>query len=121
MPVPESLRKYEKDFATQYTGFEFVDVSFVKSESISDSVVVILDCLWRQYSIPRACTLVYYVKKDLPNLPWRGEFNPFLSKPMYSNESDIDWIYIYYISKFPALKVLEGALALEVTWMQAEL
>jgi hypothetical protein len=121
MPVPESLRKYEKDFATQYTGFQFVDVSFEKSASIQNCFVVTLECAWRQYSIPRAFTLVYNVKKDLPNLPWRGEFSPFASRPMYPNECDIDWIYTYYISKFPPLKMLEGALTLEVTWMQAEL
>lgn len=114
MPVPDSLRAYEKEFSVKYAGFGFIDARFEKSASIQNCFVVTLDCLWKQYSIPRACTLVYDVKKDMPWLPWRGEFNPFASRPMYPNACGIDWIYTYYISKFPVLNALEKVLALEV-------
>ncbi len=118
MPVPESISKYEAEFSVKYTGFKFLEVSFVKSPTIQDYFVVSLNCMWLQYTIPRSFTLVYNVKKDLPNLPWRGEFNPFMSKPMYPNACGIDWIHIYYISKFPVLNALEKVLASEVTFMQ---
>jgi hypothetical protein len=114
MPVPDSLRAYEKDFSAKYASFQFVDARFEKSASIPNCFVVTLECVWRQYSIPRAFTLVYHVKKDMPGFPWRGEFNPFASRPMYPNACDIDWIYTYYISKFPVLNALEKVLASEV-------
>ena len=120
MPVPDSLRAYEKEFAIKYAAFQFVDARFEKSASIQNCFLVTLDCVWRQYSIPRACTLVYYVKKDVPGLPWRGEFNPFVSRPMYPNACGIDWIYTYYISKFPVLNALEKVLALEVQALEVE-
>ena len=120
MPVPDSLRAYEKEFAIKYPAFQFVDARFEKSASIQNCFVVTLDCVWRQYSIPRACTLVYYVKKDVPGLPWRGEFNPFVSRPMYPNACGIDWIYTYYISKFPVLNALEKVLASEVQALEPQ-
>jgi hypothetical protein len=121
MPVPESLIKYEPEFSVKYPGFKFLDVSFEKSLTITNCFVVTLSCIWLQYSIPRPFTLVYDVKKDLPDLPWRGEFNPFMSKPMYPNECGIDWIHTYYISKFPVLNALEKVLASEVTLMQIQM
>ena len=120
MPVPDSLRAYEKEFSVKYAGFGFIDARFEKSASIQNCFVVTLDCLWKQYSIPRACTLVYDVKKDMPWLPWRGEFNPFASRPMYPNACGIDWIYTYYISKFPVLNALEKVLALEVEALEPQ-
>ena len=120
MPIPESLAKYETEFSAKYPGFQFLEVSFVKSPTIQNCFVVSLNCRWLQYSIPRPFTLVYYVKKDMPDLPWRGEFNPFMSKPMYPNVSGIDWIHTYYISKFPVLNILERVLASEVTLMQIQ-
>ena len=120
MPVPDSLRAYEKDFSAKYASFQFVEARFEKSTSISNCFVVTLDCVWRQYTIPRACTLVYDVKKDMPWLPWRGEFNPFASRPMYPNPCEIDWIYTYYISKFPVLNALEKVLALEVEALEPQ-
>jgi hypothetical protein len=115
MPVPKGLYLYKKEFESRYPGFYFVDVIFEKSSYITNCVVVTLDCVWSQYGIPRPFTLVYHVKKDLPGLPWRGEFNPFVSKPIYPNSSGIDWIYTYYINKFPVLNTLEGVLASFVT------
>ena len=120
MSVPDSLRLYEGDFSAKYPGFQFVDAKFVKSASIQNCFVVSLDCVWRQYSIPRAFTLAYSVKKDMPGFPWRGEFNPFASRPMYPNACGIDWIYIYYISKFPVLNALEKVLALEVQALEVQ-
>lgn len=120
MPVPESLRVYEKEFVVKYPGFQFMDATFVKSTTKSNCFIVTLECIWLQYSIPRTCTLVYDVKKDVPGLPWRGEFNPFASRPMYPNAYGIDWIYTYYISKFPALNALEKVLALEVQALEVQ-
>jgi len=118
--VPDSLRKYEAEFSAKYPGFQFIEVSFVNSPTIVNCFVVSLNCVWRQYSIPRSFILVYTVKKDLPDLPWRGEFNPFMSKPMYPNDFGIDWIHTYYISKFPVLNALERVVASEVTLMQIQ-
>lgn len=120
MPVPDSLREYEKEFTVKYTGFEFVDARFEKSASIQNCFVVTLECVWRQYGIPRPFTLVYDVKKDVPGFPWRGEFNPFASRPMYPNAYGIDWIYTYYISKFPVLNALEKVVALEVQALEVQ-
>jgi hypothetical protein len=120
MPVPEILAKYEVEFSAKYPGFQFLEVSFVKSPTIQNCFVVSLNCMWRQYGIPRSFILVYDVKKDMPGLPWRGEFNPFASRPMYPNACGIDWIYTYYISKFPVLNALEKVLALEIQALELQ-
>ena len=74
----------------------------------------IIDRVIDQMSDWSAAAISNYSHKDMPWLAWRGEFNPFASRPIYQNACGIDWIYTYYISKFPVLNALEKVLALEV-------